>query len=196
METEARRVNLPAQLRQTALSAAVSGALMLFFGFRDIQGLDSEAYNQVIDVFVWTLRIGGFAMLLSAALCLLQFPVALAYDALAAALIGLLLIGEALGMIAIARSADILDVLLLLFGVMFVRSGWVSWASYRDGVLAENAELPEGADPEEQPGEARTDSTRDQEPSAGDNVKPGELSGPADNSPPSGFLADLGKNEK
>jgi len=149
-ETARPRFDVAAQLRQTATSAFIAGVLMLLFGYYLYSGnyrgvTDSQVYNASVVVFVWTLLVGGAAMLLSAVLCLLQSRWALLFDAVATGSIGALLL--VIGVIQITSGgADLNTILMLVFGVMFLRSASISWGGYRDlpgGLASPDADEPE-----------------------------------------------------
>ncbi len=122
------------QMRQTAVSALIAACLMLFFGFGwNLTGISGNAaYDLSVAAFGWTLRIGGVAMLVSAALCGARLAWSLAADALFSALIGLLLVLTGLVWLA---AGDWQGLLSGVFGVLFVNAARQSWAGHRE-VLA------------------------------------------------------------
>src|SRR5215468_3059072 len=81
-----------AAARANAPGAAIGAALMLFYGFyvSPIGLGDSQLYNASVDVFRWTLRIGGLALATIAAACFAGFVTALAIDAVVSGLIGII----------------------------------------------------------------------------------------------------------
>ena len=119
-------------MMQVAGSAAFGGMLMVLLGFwffRDLVGAsDSVVYNLSITIFLWTMRAGGTAMLVIAALAYLGWRPILAIDGVIASLTGVIMLATALIWVV---NRDLDGVLMLVFGGLFVRSGMQSWALFR-----------------------------------------------------------------
>lgn len=110
---------LSASIRKEAVWAAIAAALMLYFGFTFQVAEDSFSPR----LLLLTLRYGGFAMLLSAGLLALGTPIALMFDGIFAMLIGAGLALAAILWLAQARSFEVVTVLELVFGYLFLSSG-------------------------------------------------------------------------
>jgi hypothetical protein len=135
-------VALLGQMRQTAINALIAAALMLFFGYRSWSaGLSATSdapplYALSVTAFVWTLLAGGGAMLLSALLCFSGLGFALIADAVMTGVVGALFILIGGVQLAYEGTANLTALLLVIFGVLFLRSAWMSWCMHR------NAQVP------------------------------------------------------
>ena len=113
-----------------AVSAAIGAALMLFVGFGlDLKGLaDSRLYNVSVDGFTWTMKVGGILMGMVAVLLWAGWRPALLADAILTMAIGAIMIFA--GAVWLSQS-DMEGFLLLVFGAVFLRSGWGSWIAHK-----------------------------------------------------------------
>jgi len=119
------------QMSEIAFSAAIGAAMMLLVGFvLDLRGIsDSEFYNFTVSAFTWTMKVGGVLMALVAGLLWVGLRPVLLVDAIFAMAIGVLMVG--VGGVWVVHQTLLNGVLSLVFGVIFVRSGWGSWLAYR-----------------------------------------------------------------
>ncbi|HNQ23723.1 MAG TPA: hypothetical protein PKK06_11570 [Phycisphaerae bacterium] len=118
-------------VRQTAGPAAIAAACLLIFGYYVSGAFGSSLFLVAHSIMLWTLRIGGVAMVISAAWCWWGRPSALLFDGVAAIVIGMLLLVSAALMI-VAGAMGLAQALYLVFGYLFVSSGARSWRTYRD----------------------------------------------------------------
>jgi hypothetical protein len=200
--------------RMNAGSAFFGAAIMLFFGFfwlRDVRGVavDAPVYNGSVLVVVRTFQIGGLALLAVAGLCMAGWRYGLVADALTEALIGTTFLVT--GGIWLGHS-DNMGALLMLFACMGFYSAWGSWTSYRlarrSGTIVPShfSDLPPTSPhdaPPRPPDEEtyqRLRKVKSREPQRADPGS-GRAGGSAprvdvtpEESPPEGFLADLGRN--
>jgi hypothetical protein len=109
------------RVRGTAFWAAIAAGLMLYFGSMVfISHLDSKAYAAALDARMWTLRIGGGAMVLVAVLCIAGLSVGLLVDAFACAAIAAML--GLTGAIYLVND-DMEGILSLIFALIFGGAG-------------------------------------------------------------------------
>ncbi|MCP4594177.1 MAG: hypothetical protein GY842_25900 [bacterium] len=141
-------------VRRNAIWAAGAAAIMLYYGL--YVGLGSEPppdWPARLRAGSWlalyTLEIGGVLMLLSTILSVVGIRPALLFDALASVAIGLGL--GVSGALRIA-GAEFSPLLFILFGAVFIHSGYRNWSEYNDlaalEVPDEAAETPAPASPE------------------------------------------------
>jgi hypothetical protein len=111
------------RVRQNTLPAGISAALMLYFAFfsggRYAHQDGRDAFALGANLFIYTIELGGIAMLAATLLSLTGKGVALAVDAAASVTIGVLLCLAAVMMLAGGGSGF----LYLIFGVMFILAG-------------------------------------------------------------------------
>ncbi|MBN1491661.1 MAG: hypothetical protein JXA69_17240 [Phycisphaerae bacterium] len=116
------------RVRGTAMWAGIGGALMLYFGMNLLTlRLDSKLCMIALHTELWTLRLGGGAMLCVAALCLSGWSVALLFDAIACTAIAILLTFAG-GVLLVHGYWD--GLLMLLFAALFGNSAFRSWRDY------------------------------------------------------------------
>lgn len=117
------------RVRSTALWAGLAAVIMLFFGYRgDWELPESNPMRAGAMIFVYTLKIGGWVMLVEALWLLTGARAALFCDGAVTMLIGLLLVAGGLLM----TPGNIWQaILFILFGLLFIHSGLRSW---RDAV--------------------------------------------------------------
>lgn len=200
------------QMREIASSAAIGAALTLFAGFYlDLEGIsDSRFYNGSVGLFTWTMKVGGVLMGLGAVLLWMGVRPALAIDAVLAMGIGAIMV--AVGGIWLGYR-DFQGFLLLIFGAMFIRSGWGSWMAGRPVVARPAVELEReldraGAPPPVPPVDENVRQSARERLLAGKKdetaaAAAAERSRPpaipeaprAEEPPPEGFLAQLGRDD-
>jgi hypothetical protein len=118
------------QASEIAFSAAIGAGLMLFVGFFfNLKGIgNSDFYDLSVDGFTWMMKIGGALMAVVAALLWAGLRPALLVDAILTLALGLLML--IIGAVWMAFR-DYQGILLLIFGAIYLRSGWGSWAAFR-----------------------------------------------------------------
>ena len=118
------------RMSEIAFGAAIGAALMLFFAFYlgNLRGLSTwPLYNFSVAAFSATLWLGGVARGLTAVGLWLGWRLALLIDAILSFLIGALLV--MIGVIWLA-DRDWEGFLQIIFGLLFLRSGKVSWNAW------------------------------------------------------------------
>jgi hypothetical protein len=176
--------NMNKYARQNAVQSAITAVIMLLYGFYlSATGWSStvtdELYNIAMEVFKWTLKGGGAAMLVVAILCLAGQRVGLLLDCLVSGACGLIM--AACGGIWMARGKglDLQDIVVLVFGLIFMRAAWISWTLF--------AETPAEAPPQPPP---------EPEPIHPASIHPDVLPREGDAPPEEGFLAAMAKEKK
>jgi hypothetical protein len=111
--------------RRKAVWTAIAAGMLLFFGFTSTFLGPPTA----VAILTYTLKIGGFALLISAALLVNGRPSALAIDGIVAGIIGLAMLASAL--LHLIDSVEATGILLAVFGWLFASSGWHSFGTYR-----------------------------------------------------------------
>jgi len=113
------------RVRSTAFWATIGGGLMLYFGIGQwITPPISPLYAAAAHTYIWTLRIGGGAMLAVAGLCLTGWGPALLLDAAACGLIAILL---AFAGALFLSNGETNGLLSLVFALLFGGAGRQSW---------------------------------------------------------------------
>ena len=169
--------------KQNAIQSAITAVVMLLYGFYlSATGWSSlvsdDLYILAMEVFKWTLKGGGAAMLVVALLCFAGQPVGLLLDCLVSGACGLIM--AACGAIWITRGKgfDLQDIVVLVFGVIFMRAAWISWTLFAEAP----AEVPPPA-PEPEPIHPAS-------------IHPEVLPKEGDAPPEEGFLAAMSKEKK
>lgn len=207
--------------RANAGSTFFEAALLLLIGFVLIGGLygqsDWELFNTTVAVTVWTFKIGGILMLGAALLCWIGCPKALAIDAGINGLVGSILI---LASVVWLMAGYFYGLLFMFFGAMQLNSMRNSWRNYRlTGILSPNdrhgkpanesnnhstvhsveqvrAMLDRRAEEAEAMGRRveQSEEAKPAEPETSPPVRP--VVPQAEELPPEGFLAELGRHDK
>jgi hypothetical protein len=143
--------------KQTAATTGLAALLMLLYGWYGggPQGVSSsDLYNSAIDLFRWMLRIGGMAMLLTSVVCFTGLRVGLLLDFLVTGLCGAIMLGVGVIGLFAGGAPGLQDILVLIFGLVFLRAAWSSWALHGEAgqpaesaVAARGASAPEAAHP-------------------------------------------------
>ena len=116
------------RIRGTAIWSAVAAGLMLYYTYSG-GGWDKSKIESIsVWMFVLTLELGGWAMALSTLLLLTGIRPALAFDAVASAVIGLFLLASGLLMFSLGGLQPVLNV---VFGVIFIGAGRRSWQEHQ-----------------------------------------------------------------
>jgi hypothetical protein len=167
--------------RQTAATTSLAALLMLLYGWYGggPHGVSSsELYNAAVDAFRWTLRIGGVAMLLTSAVCFLGRSVGLLLDFLVTGLCGAVMTGVgAVGLLA-GGAPGLQDMLVLVFGLVFLRAAWSSWVFYNEAAPVAAPGAGAGRPAAVEPGHPAS-------------VHPSSLPNEGQPAPPQGYLAAL-----
>lgn len=118
------------QTAQYAIGTAIGAACMLYVGFGlSLEGISTSGlYNSSVDALTWMMKIGGIAMAVTAALLWAGVGLALLIDGVLTLAVGgaMLIIGG----IWITHS-DMQGFLLLIFGAVYISSGWSCWRAGR-----------------------------------------------------------------
>ena len=191
------------QTRSTAASAGISAALMLYFGYSSF--FVDSAGGMTLE---YTLKVGGWAMAVSALGLLTGMGLALLFDALASMVVGLGFLGCAA---LLLPGGDLQGLLCGVFGFMFISSGLRSWHGYRSWLslpaspvpVAMDANLQQGStfpsatavEPEKyRPADRPVDQSDSPPPSArSPDEPPGQLE---DQTPPDGFLTQFAPQDR
>ncbi len=118
------------QVRRHVTPAAIGAVLLLYFGFNHLaEPTGSDWFHRAAWVFFHTLRIGGVSMGVVVVGLAMGHPLALAFDALVAVVIGVLLVGTGVVML-LAGGEAAQSIINLVCGSGFVSSGVHSWREY------------------------------------------------------------------
>jgi hypothetical protein len=121
-----------ATVRRSAVWTVVAASIMLVYGFFHFAEPSELLADTRAAVGWWgmlyTLRVGGVLLLLSAVACLIGWPFALLLDAVVTAVAGVCL---ALSGVLLLSLHTIESYLLIAFGALFVHSAFKSWREYR-----------------------------------------------------------------
>ncbi len=124
---------MPVTARQNAIQAGIAAMLMLFVGWvfaaKGISG--NKFYNATVDVFYWSLRIGGILMALVAALCAANLRLGLLFDAIVSGACGVIMALIAIYWLIDAGGVDLQSLIYLIFGGGFVSASLSAMRSYR-----------------------------------------------------------------
>ena len=112
-------------VRRNAVWAAGAAAIMLWYGLGEWV-IEEGAYGE--RLLIYTLQVGGGLMALSALLSLTGARFALLFDAAASVAIGVALLASAALIYTHMPKQSLLNV---LFGVVFLHSGFRNWQDYR-----------------------------------------------------------------
>lgn len=191
---------MPATARQNAIQAGIAAMLMLFIGwFFASKGISSNRfYNATVDVFYWSLRVGGILMALVAALCAANLRAGLFFDAIVSGVCGVIMALIAIYWLIDAGGGDLQSLIYVIFGGGFVSASISAMRSYRaagmnGGRYAEDAAVarePSGHGP----------AYRDHRAPVVEAVHPASVRSEAlpkdgEPPPPEGYLAALAKEK-
>lgn len=118
--------------RFIASQSLFAGALLTIYGwFLSARGISpSDTYNTIVDVFYWTLRVGGPLMLLAGAACFAGLRPGMFIDAAAAGICGVMMLVYALAGVFTGVGFGVNNLLALVFGVLFLSSARRSMEYY------------------------------------------------------------------
>ncbi|OWY71676.1 hypothetical protein B7486_08370 [cyanobacterium TDX16] len=172
--------------RATGIHAAIGALLMLGYGWGmggfSALGSASNLYTAAVALFNGMLKFGGIAMAISAAICLTGRSVGLLTDAVVSGICGIVMVGCAVIWITSGGGIDMQDLLILIFGGLFVSGARRSLSEYRS------------VQPIAAPPVARAGSVESQPPHPA-SIRPPSLSGADAEPPPDGYLAALSKEK-
>lgn len=202
--------------RYVSGNAGFAALLMLFFGYMRLgtKGTSTSAlYNFSVPALAWTLLIGGALLAIAAFLTKQDIHVGLLLDSGTSALCGLIFL--AIGLFWTVRDGVNLDSLLIIFGVIFLRSAKEVWSLYRLGPDVELIDeatavsgFPVDVIPLNRPREIKVkmraahDPPQHESPNApAAPLPPAAVSDPAlpkphEPPPPDGYLAALGRAKR
>ena len=173
--------------RATGVHAGIAALLLPAYGwgmggFGDLSSAGA-AYAAAIAVFNAMLKFGGIAMAITAAICLAGKRVGLVVDAVVAGLCGIIMVGCSLIWLATGGGIDFQDIMILIFGGLFISGARRSWADYQSAGGARAAVV------------ARAVTPKDPEAPHPASIRPASLAGAEDTEPPEGYLAALSKEK-
>ena len=123
-ETDAIR----STVRRNAIWAAGAAVIMLYFGIGKSIPLGTVApQTQGWLLYLYALKVGGAAMILSALLSLVGIPLALMYDAVVSVAIGLALVASG---VLVYPDSSYQALFNLAFGALFVHCGYRNWREF------------------------------------------------------------------
>jgi|GEM_PF-1358780 len=189
--------------KQNAFSVGIAAMVMLIYGFAfggfGVAPDLGPFYETTIHVFNGMLKIGGVALAIVAVLSLAGLRVALLCDFLISGMCGIIMAACGVYWTVQERSFDIQNLMILVFGVMFVRSALVSWSLFGTGEAAAG----EGGTPTGGGwfGRKSAPTQEPQEPVAPEpihpaSVHPSSLPGEGEAPPEEGYLAALSKEDE
>lgn len=183
--------------KSNAIWTGIAALMMLYFGWgSSLVGTSENAfYNTTVDIFTWTLRVGGICLVVVSAVCLAGLRVGLLLDALASGITGLSFVLCAAYWLAAGGGFDINDLLILIFGGMFLKSARECWTAYAASAADVQAAAPTnrgwfGVKPLEPP-----KPPAKPEPPHPASIRPKSIPEGGE-PPPGGYLAALAKEDE
>jgi len=141
-----RDAAVSASIRGQAVWALIAAITLLYFGYKGVVLLEGSFANELL---VYTLRIGGIAMVLSTVLLALGVPVALMVDGIFSMLIGAAMVIAGVLWAFENRTLSLDTILELVFGYLFFTAGLRNFRDF--------ARLGEPAAPDSAASPAATD---------------------------------------
>lgn len=174
------------RIRAIAGQAVVAGLLMTFYGwFMSGKGISSStAYNTMVDVFYWMLRVGGPLLLVGAAICYTGMRAGALFDGIVTGVCGLVMIAYGISGLPTGVGVGLNNMLALIFGALFISSARRSLAIYGHS-RAESAPTERVA----------VQIARPVEPVHPASVHPDVMPGVEEPPPPDGYLAALSREK-
>lgn len=119
--------------KQNAFFAGIAGLMMLGYAFG--MGMSPRfdhgpVYAFSFNLFDWMLKIGGAALLIVAALCFSGRSIGMFLDAIVSKLCGIIMVGCAVCWTVYEGGLDLTNLLIGIFGVMFIKSAITNWRLY------------------------------------------------------------------
>ena len=177
--------------RDNAIWAGIAALLMLGYGW-GMGGYSTAstyppAYNFFIVLFNWTLKFGGVLLFVVAVVCVLGQRIGLLMDVFVSGMVGAIMVASAacwLGYGITGVGFDMMDLLTLIFGFMFLSAARGCWVSYQaTGGPRRPAPLVPSIAP------------RAPEPIHPASLHPDSLPKDGEPPPPDGYLAALAKEK-
>jgi len=189
-----------AAVRSQAVWALIAAIMMLYFGFYQISVIHDSFSARLL---VYTLRYGGIAMAVSAALLATGRPFALAVDGVFSLAIGAALALSGILWIATVKTLSLDTILELVFGYLFFTAGLRSFREYRQ-LMRPTA--PPADEPMATPDHASAQpyastyapppaAPESHAPSRAQSPTPDTQSEPDDAPPPEGYLSSFADDE-
>lgn len=174
------------RIRAIAGQAVIAGLLMTFYGwYMSGKGISSStAYNTMVDVFYWMLRLGGPLLLVGAAICYQGVRVGALFDGIVTLACGIVMVGYGISGLPTGVGVGLNNMLALVFGAIFIQSARRSLAVYRHS-RTESA-------PDER---AAVQIARPVEPVHPASVHADVMPGAEEPPPPDGYLAALSREK-
>jgi hypothetical protein len=182
------------RLRSNAPFTLMTAALMLYFGWvAPARGVSASAfYNTTVDILYGTLRFGGLAMLAVAAGYFAGWKPTRWLNAAVSGACGLVLLLVGAYWLIDAGLASLQSLLLVVFGVMFLRDAASAWRSH----VAERAAGDAAPDARDAPPVARPARPGPPQPAHPATLRPSTLADAENQPPPEGYLAALSKEDE
>lgn len=183
--------------RRNAGYTLLAGAVLLFYGwYQAAEGITENAfYNQTVDFFYWTLKIGGGALILVSGICFLGLRFGLVLDALVSVICGVVM-AFCGGYWMSVEGMNLHYMLFVVFGLIFCRAAFASLALYgRSGGCVAGASAASDSACENDaapPGGAEADAG----PVHPASVHPASLPKDGEAPPADGYLAALSKEDE
>jgi hypothetical protein len=193
--------------RQNAFPVGIAAIVMLVYGF--VFGGFSAApdlgpfYETTIRVFNWMLRIGGVALVVVALLSMAGWTAALLCDFLISGVCGSIMAACGVYWTVQERGFDIQNLLILVFGALFVRSALASWSLFATREAAAAVDSGGHESPTRGGWFSRNSTTAQAprepappEPIHPASIHPSSLPGEGEAPPEEGYLAALSKEDE
>jgi len=120
--------------KENAFPAGIAALVMMLYGFAfggiGVSPALGPFYETTIQVFNGLLKFGGLALGAVAVMSVAGLRAALLCDFLVSGLCGCLMAACAVYWTVQEKSLSVMNVLILVFGVMFIRAAFVSWSLY------------------------------------------------------------------
>lgn len=189
--------------KQNAFSVGIAAMVMMVYGFV-VGGFGMAPdlgpfYETTIHVFNWMLKIGGVALAVIALLSLVGWRPALLCDFLISGMCGIIMASCGVYWTVQEKGFDIQNLLILVFGVMFVRSAMVSWSLFESGgstVGAGDAPTGGGWFGRKSPSGQEPQKPAPPEPIHPASIHPSSLPEEGEAPPAEGYLAALSKEDE
>ena len=179
----------------------LAGAVLLFYGwYQSAEGISENAfYNQTVDVFYWTLKFGGGALILVSGICFMGLRFGLILDAAASVICGVVMVFCGGYWISV-DGVNLQYMLFVMFGLIFCRAAMTSLTLYGrsggaagfDGNVAGVSTEPASVGKSE----AAVPAEAEAGPVHPASVHPASLPEEGETPPADGYLAALSKEDE